>query len=140
MSKQLSNKLNNSLFAPLAVGFFIGVITVGTIVLLWNHDREPRRFSVAAASVPNTTPTAPPVLTSPAFSAFNTAPPADPAVLRVAARFACSCGTCGEKRLDICSCETAQTERAFIQEQLRNGRNESEAAEALKQKYGGLKS
>lgn len=140
MSKQPTNKLNNSLFAPLAVGFFIGVITLGTIVLVWNHDREPRRYSVAAASVPGATPTAPPALNSPAFSTINTAPVTDPAVLRVAARFACSCGTCGEKRLDICSCETAQTERAFIQEQLRNGRTEAEAAEALNKKYGGLKS
>ena len=35
---------------------------------------------------------------------------------------------------------TAQQERAFIQEQLRNGRTEAEAAEALNKKYGGLKS
>lgn len=59
---------------------------------------------------------------------------------RVAARFACSCGTCGEKRLDICSCETAQTERTFIQEQLRSGSSEAEAADAVNKKYGGLKS
>jgi cytochrome c-type biogenesis protein CcmH/NrfF len=58
---------------------------------------------------------------------------------RVASRFVCSCGTCGEERLDVCTCETAQAERAFIQDQLRNGRSETEAAEALKQKYGGLK-
>ena len=50
------------------------------------------------------------------------------------------CGTCGEERLDICSCATAQQERAFIQEQLRNGRSEAEAAEAVNKKYGGLKS
>ena len=142
MTKQPSNKPNNNPFAPLAIGFFIGVITVGTVVLVWNHDREPRRYSVHTASETSTTPTAPPALDSTAFSRLNsTASRAlDPALARVAARFVCSCGTCGEKRLDICSCETAQAERAFIQDQLRNGDSEAEAAEALNKKYGGLKS
>lgn len=135
-------KTNNNLLAPLGVGFLIGAITVGTVVLVWNHGREPRRHSAPPASGTSATPTAPPALDSTAFSPFNStvSPVLDPAVARVAARFACSCGTCGEKRLDLCSCETAQAERAFIHEQLRNGRSEAEAAEALKQKYGGLKS
>lgn len=142
MSKQPSNKPNNSLFAPLGIGFFIGVITIGTIVLVWNRDREPRRYPAAPASGASATPIAPPVLDSTALSRLSSTvmPALDPAVARVAARFACSCGTCGEKRLDICSCETAQTERAFIQEQLRNGRSEAEAADAVNKKYGGLKS
>ncbi len=142
MSKQPNNKPNNSLFAPLGIGFFIGVITIGTIVLVWNHDREPRHYPDYSASRRDATLNIHPDIDSAAFSGFNATASSvlDPAVARVAARFACSCGTCGEKRLDICSCETAQTERAFIQEQLRNGRSESEAAEALKQKYGGLKS
>lgn len=121
MAKQSSTKL----FAPLAVGFFIGVIAVGTAVLAWKHD-EPRAHPASFTSGTSTTPAAAPIL--------------DAAVFRVAARFACSCGTCGEKRLDICSCGTAQAERAFIQEQLRNGRSEAEAAEAVNKKYGGLKS
>ncbi len=142
MSKPLSNKQSNSLFAPLSVGFLIGVIAVGTAVLLWNHDREPRHHPVHSDSRRDATPNIRPDIDSATFSGFNNpaAPALDPAVARVAARFACSCGTCGEKRLDICSCETAQTERAFIQEQLRNGRTEAEAAEALNQEYGGLKS
>ncbi|MEK7684134.1 MAG: hypothetical protein AAB466_01785 [Verrucomicrobiota bacterium] len=130
----MSKQPNNNPFAPLAVGFFIGAITVGTVVLVWNHDREPRRYSVPPASETSATPTAPPVLDS------TVAPVVDPAVARVAARFACSCGSCGEERLDVCSCPTAQQERAFIQEQLRNGRSEAEAADAVNQKYGGLKS
>lgn len=135
-------KTNNNLLAPLGVGFAIGAIAVGTVVLLWNHDREPRRYSVPTASGTSATPTTPPALDSTAFSRLNsTAPPVvDPAVTRVAARFACSCGTCGEERLDICSCATAQQERTFIQEQLRNGHSEAEAAEAVNKKYGGLKS
>lgn len=135
MSKQPSNKPNNTLLAPLGVGFIIGALTIGTIALLWNHDREPRRYSTPASE----TITAP--IVPPAFSSLGStaATSLDPAVARVAARFACSCGTCGEKRLDICSCETAQAERAFIQEQLRNGRSEAEAADAVNKKYGGLK-
>lgn len=142
MPKQPSTEPNNSPLAPLAVGFFIGALTVGTIVLVWNHDRQPARYSAAPASVPSATPPASPVLDSAALSRLTTtvATGVDPAVTRVAARFVCSCGTCGEKRLDVCSCETAQQERAFIQEQLRNGRNEDEAAAAVAQKYGGLKS
>ena len=143
MSKQPSNKPNNSLFAPLGVGFFIGVITIGTIVLVWNRDREPRHYlSVHSDARRDATPNIRPDIDSATFSGFNATASAvlDPAVARVAARFACSCGTCGEKRLDICSCETAQTERAFIQEQLRNGRSEAEAADAVNKKYGGLKS
>jgi hypothetical protein len=136
-------KTNNNLFAPLGVGFFIGVITIGTVVLVWNHDREPVRYSAAPAPAASVTPPASPVLDSATLSRLTTATAAtgvEPAVTRVASRFICSCGTCGEKRLDVCSCETAQQERAFIHEQLRNGRSESEATEALKQKYGGLKS
>lgn len=118
---------NKRPFAPLAVGFFIGAIAIGMAVLVWNHDSP----SGSRPSIP-TYGTSAPAATAPATM--------DLAVFRVAARFVCSCGTCGEKRLDVCSCATAQQERAFIQEQLRNGRSESEAAEALKQKYGGLKS
>ena len=135
-------KTNNNPLASLGAGFVIGAIVIGVVVLWWNHDREPIRYSVVPALATSTTPATSPVLDSPAFSRLSSTavPTLDPVVARVAARFACSCGTCGEKRLDVCSCETAQTERAFIEEQLRNGRSEEEAAQALKQKYGGLKS
>lgn len=135
-------KSNNNLLAPLGAGFAIGAISIGTVVLLWNHDREPHRYSVPSASETTAIPITPPVLDSTQFSRLNSTalPVVDPAVIRVAARFACSCGTCGEERLDICSCATAQAERTFIQEQLRNGRSEAEAAEAVNKKYGGLKS
>lgn len=130
---------SNSLIAPLAVGFFIGVLVVGTIVLVWKQDAP----SSSRAAIPSYG-----VVSRPANTAGQSAgnslavmpAAADSALMRVAARFACSCGTCGEERLDICSCETAQKERAFIQEQLRSGRSEAEAAEALNQKFGGLKS
>ena len=135
-------KTNNSRLAPLGIGFFIGALTIGTIVLVWNHDREPTRYPAVPAPATSTALPASPALDSTVLSRLGstTTPTLDPATARVAARFASSCGTCGEKRLDVCSCETAQQERAFIQQQLRNGRSKSEAAEALKQKYGGLKS
>jgi hypothetical protein len=144
MPKQPNIKPNNNLFAPLAVGFFIGAITIGTIVLAWHRDREPRSYPVYRVSESSSAPApaVPPAFDSTAFSSLGSksSPVSDPAVARVAARFVCSCGTCGEERLDVCSCPIAQTERTFIQDQLRNGRSEAEAAEALKQKYGGLKS
>ena len=142
MSKQSTNKPNNRLFAPLAIGFFIGVIVVGTAALVWNHDRETRSYPVYRAAETAPAPTAPAALDSTAFSSFSstTSPAADPSLARVAARFVCSCGSCNEERLNVCSCPTAQEERAFIQQQLHEGRTETEAAEALKQKYGGMKS
>lgn len=117
----------DSPFPLLVVGFFIGAVTVGGAALIWNHDSPSRSKPPLRNSYTDVPPAATPLML-------------DPAIVRVASRFVCSCGTCGEKRLDICSCETAAQERAFIQEQLRNGRSEAEAAEALNQKYGGLKS
>lgn len=134
MSKQPGKKSNNSLLAPLAVGFSIGTITIGTVFLVLHHDREPNSYAVyrkagTSASVPSSV--VPPLTVTPVTN---------PDVTRVASRFICSCGTCGGERLDVCSCETAKAERLFIQEQLRQGRTEAEAVEAVKEKYGGLES
>jgi hypothetical protein len=140
MPKQTTKEPSKpALFAPLAVGIFIGAVAVGTIALVWNHDRPTPSYPVyRTANTPLLEAPRPDALTLPDLPPATPAP--DPAMLRVASRFVCSCGTCGEERLDICSCETAKQERAFIQEQLRNGRSEAEAAEALNKKYGGLKS
>jgi hypothetical protein len=121
----------------LALGTFIGALIVGAAALVWHHDQPaPSSPIYRTADTPTTqrsdAPTFPTLPTLPALTL-------DPAVTRVASRFVCSCGTCGEERLDVCSCETARVERTFIQEQLRHGRTETEAAEALKQKYGGFK-
>ena len=137
---------SDSLLQVFAVGFALGVIACGTIVFLWPHDSAARSNSIITYRTDETSaPSAPAPMASGLMAGMpgmtsSTAPALDPAVARVAARFACSCGTCGEKRLDVCSCETAQQERAFIQEQLRKGHSEEEAAQALKQKYGGLNS
>lgn len=142
MSRPSKLPPNNSLFAPLAIGFSIGVITIGTTVLVWHHDRESRstpvyRTSVAATANPAVQPAFNPITFS--SIASTPLPAADPAVARVASRFDCSCGECSDK-LDVCRCETAQAERAFIQKQLQDGSTEAEAVNRLKQKYGGLRS
>lgn len=139
MPKQTENQpARPKVFAPLAIGVFIGAVAVATIALVWNHE-SPSRSSIPTDST--SMPTAPtpslPLTTTPLVTTATTT---DPAVTRIAAQFACSCGTCGEKRLDVCACPTAEAERAFIQDQLRQGRTEGEAAEALNKKYGGLKS
>jgi len=134
----MSKEPNNSPLVPLAIGFFIGAITVGTLVLVRNHDREPPRYSMAPVTVASD-PSAPPPIGSSSLShlAPTPVPGPDPAVARVAAQFTRSCGSCGERRLDVCSCDTAQQERAFLQDQLRSGRSEAEAAKALNEKTAG---
>ena len=60
-------------------------------------------------------------------------------VYEIASKFACSCGSCGEESLDICSCPTAQRERQFIRDALQRGRSEEEVIIAVNTTYGYLK-
>lgn len=143
-----SNQSAPQLFAPLAVGFVIGVLVCGTAFLIWNHD-SPSRSDIATYRTPESS--APP-LTAPAMTdsmagmagmpgmTATATPAADPAVLRVAARFDCLCADHCNKSVDVCTCADAQGERTFIEEQLRAGHTEAEAVKAVNQKYGGLKS
>lgn len=137
----MTNKTENRLFAPLAVGFLLGAITVGTAVLLFNHSREPHAYPVYGTSANVSAPAPQPAHASMALSGHSSAasPVLEPAVARIASGFDCSCGSCSDK-LDVCKCETAQHERAFIQEQLRSGHSETETAQALKAKFSGSKS
>lgn len=137
-----------SLFAPLAVGFAIGILVCGTAFFIWNHDPPSRdaiptyQTSAPAPVAPATSDTMagmPGMSGMPGMTATAT-PVADPAVLRVAARFDCLCADHCDKSVDVCTCATAAEERAFIQAQLRAGHTEAEAVKALNQKYGGLKS
>ena len=110
---------------PLAVGVAIGAIVIVTVVVIFKRD---------------TRTTAPPSVAPPRN---QLAPPVtrviSPAVYRVAARFVCICGACGEKPLERCDCPTAVEERGFIELELASGRTEAEAADALQAKYGGRK-
>ncbi len=125
----------------MAIGFAIGVVTLGAVVLAWNHDQQPTQYALASPAQPAAAPVVSSTLSSTGFPLLEAAAPAapDPAVARVAAQFTCSCADRCGKTVDVCTCETAQTERAFLQRQLKEGRTEAEAAQALKQTYGGLK-
>ena len=137
-------KKKNPLLAPLAAGFLIGVIAVGAVVLVKNHaDSNVPTFVMSSPA-----PRANPATANAAGATLSTSAPtmplmvstaANPAVTRVATRFTCACGQC-EDRLDTCNCETAQSERDFIQRQLQQGHNEADTVKALNHKYGGLKS
>lgn len=60
-------------------------------------------------------------------------------VLEVASKFICSCGTCGEKPLDICTCETAAQERQFIRDRLQQGQTPEQVSVAVMTEFGWLK-
>ena len=60
-------------------------------------------------------------------------------VLNVASKFICSCGTCGEKPLDTCSCDKAAEERQFIRNYLQAGQSPDQVIAAVMKTYGWLK-
>lgn len=59
--------------------------------------------------------------------------------MEIAAHFICSCGTCGEEPLEICTCQTAQAERNFIRQALRSGLDDDEVIKSVNQTYGWIK-
>lgn len=60
-------------------------------------------------------------------------------VLEVAAKFRCSCQTCGGTPLDECSCDTAIEEKNFIREKLKEGHKTPHIIAMVKETYGWLK-
>lgn len=60
-------------------------------------------------------------------------------VMDVAARFICSCGSCGEKPLEICKCDTAVEERQFIRGLLQSGRSLDQVTLEVRDRYGWAK-
>ncbi|MBI5473553.1 MAG: zinc ribbon domain-containing protein [Ignavibacteriae bacterium] len=60
-------------------------------------------------------------------------------VLDVASKFICSCGTCGEKPLDTCTCDKAAEERQFIRNYLQTGQSPDQVIAAVMKTYGWLK-
>lgn len=60
-------------------------------------------------------------------------------VLAIASKFICSCGTCGEKPLETCTCNTAAEERQFIRNYLQQGQTPEQIIAALNSTYGWLK-
>lgn len=60
-------------------------------------------------------------------------------VMEIASKFICSCGTCGEKPLDTCTCNRAVEERQFIRNYLEQGQKSEQVIVALNTTFGGLK-
>ena len=56
--------------------------------------------------------------------------------LKLAKQFACSCGTCGEKNLVSCTCDTAIGTKKFIESNLQKGITKWEVVELVKNIYG----
>jgi hypothetical protein len=60
-------------------------------------------------------------------------------VQAVASKFICSCGTCGEQPLDICTCNTAIQERQFIRNALQAGQTSDQVIAAVNTTFGWMK-
>jgi len=59
--------------------------------------------------------------------------------LEVADKFQCSCGACGETTLTTCECPTAEREKQFIREALKQGISVKETIALVQSKFGWIK-
>ncbi|MBF8295268.1 MAG: hypothetical protein HW389_1813, partial [Bacteroidetes bacterium] len=75
----------------------------------------------------------------PVVESKSTDPALETEVLDVASQFICSCGTCGEQALDVCSCNTAVEERQYIRTSLQSGQSVDQVAVAVGDKFGWVK-
>ena len=75
----------------------------------------------------------------PVITSRNTAPQTSLAGLDVARQFTCSCGSCGEKDLNDCSCPTANSTKQFIEMNLNKGASADEVLNLVKITYGHYK-
>ncbi len=69
----------------------------------------------------------------------NVIPIFSSAVLDIAEDFTCSCGNCGERDLVVCTCETANQEKNYIQNMLNQGYDRSTITTRIEALYGGRK-
>jgi cytochrome c-type biogenesis protein CcmH/NrfF len=60
-------------------------------------------------------------------------------VKEITSKFICSCGTCGEQSLDICTCNTAIQERQFIRNALKSGQPLDRIFAAVNTTFGWMK-
>lgn len=56
--------------------------------------------------------------------------------LEIAGEFRCSCGTCGEKNLAVCTCETALIEKRYIENGLKAGKSHEQITHEMIKIYG----
>ena len=60
--------------------------------------------------------------------------------MQIAAKFDCSCGTCGDLSLDTCECPTAVKEREFIRKSVEQRMASDQIIAAVNKTYGHMKS
>lgn len=61
------------------------------------------------------------------------------ASIDVARKFVCSCGSCGEEDLDVCTCPTAKSTKRFIEMNLNKGASTADVIELVKAAFGHYK-
>ncbi|MEE9463970.1 MAG: hypothetical protein V3W14_00165 [Candidatus Neomarinimicrobiota bacterium] len=87
-------------------------------------------IGVTVRDKPDRAPEQAPASTVPIFSS---------AVLDIAEDFICSCGSCGERDLVVCTCDTANQEKTYIQNMLNQGNDRSTITTRIEALYGGRK-
>ncbi|MBU2584400.1 MAG: zinc ribbon domain-containing protein [Bacteroidetes bacterium] len=70
---------------------------------------------------------------------FSNNPAIELRVREISSKFICSCGTCGEKSLEVCSCDRAIEERKLIRDYLEKSKTEDEIVKVVANTYGWLK-
>lgn len=66
----------------------------------------------------------------------STDPKIESSVMTIASRYLCSCGSCQQEPLDICTCVKAVEVRQFIRNRLQVGQSDSQIMVAVDQTYG----
>ncbi len=56
--------------------------------------------------------------------------------IEIASEFRCSCGTCGEINLAVCTCETALVEKRYIENSLKTDKSHAQITNQMIKKYG----
>ncbi|NQV30055.1 MAG: hypothetical protein HQ508_04130 [Candidatus Marinimicrobia bacterium] len=56
--------------------------------------------------------------------------------IEIAGEFRCSCGTCGEINLAVCTCETALVEKRYIENSLKSGKSHAQITNQMIKIYG----
>lgn len=77
--------------------------------------------------------------TSPAPGVAAVTPVFSSAVLEIARDFYCSCGSCGQKELLVCTCDTAVQEKNYIQDLLDKGYDKESINSTVQAMFGGKK-
>lgn len=73
------------------------------------------------------------------FEQRSNDPAVEATVTKIASKFICSCGTCGEKPLEVCTCDIAIQERQFIRTSLQSGQSVPQVIASVKATFGWMK-